>query len=181
MKHLDSFMGFQTVKSFPSIHIAYMWFTYNLSHSWKDKLSPAPNPNFVHLLSDFFWLHFAFTVAYFIQLMFSKSSKEFLFSLILLSTLSYIYFFIKACVAHFKHNLDNKYSILHVEDVVHYFVIIEIVTYATTLLVVMIYLWWASIKNEKQIKKEDKRKSKLESNAKPDDGSFSQNYRSMND
>jgi hypothetical protein len=28
MKHLDSFMGFQTVKSFPSIHIAYMWFTY---------------------------------------------------------------------------------------------------------------------------------------------------------
>ena len=181
MKHLDSFMGFQTVKSFPSIHIAYMWFTYNLSHSWKDKLSPAPNPNFVDLLSDFFWLHFAFTVAYFIQLMFSKSSKEFLFSLILLSTLSYIYFFIKACVAHFKHNLDNKYSILHVEDVVHYFVIIEIVTYATTLLVVMIYLWWASIKNEKQIKKEDKRKSKLESNAKPDDGSFSQNYRSMND
>ena len=75
-------------------------------------MSPVPNPDFVDLLSDFFWLHFAFTVAYFIQLMFSKSSKEFLFSLILLSTLSYIYFFIKACVAHFKHNLENKHSIL---------------------------------------------------------------------
>ena len=107
MKHLDSFMGFQTVKSFPGIHIAYMWFTYNFSHSWKDTISPAPNADFVHLLSDFFWLHFSFTVAYFIQLLFQKSSKEFLYALVLLSTLSYIYFFIKACVAHFKHNLEK--------------------------------------------------------------------------
>jgi hypothetical protein len=147
-------MGFQTVKSFPSIHIAYMWFTYKLSHSWKDTLSPAPNQEFVHLLSDFFWLHLAFTVAYFIQLVFAKSSKEFLLSLILLSTLSYIYFFIKACVAHFKHNLEMKYSALQVEDVVHFFVIIEIVTYATALLVVMVYVLLASIKNEKQVKKD---------------------------
>ena len=159
MKHLDSFMGFQTVKSFPSIHIAYMWFTYNLSHSWKDTLSPAPNQEFVHLLSDFFWLHLAFTVAYFIQLVFAKSSKEFLLSLILLSTLSYIYFFIKACVAHFKHNLEMKYSALQVEDVVHFFVIIEIVTYATALLVVMVYVLLASIKNEKQDKKDGDRRN----------------------
>ena len=114
-------------------------------------MSPAPNPEFVHLLSDFFWLHLAFTVAYFIQLVFAKSSKEFLLSLILLSTLSYIYFFIKACVAHFKHNLEMKYSVLQVEDVVHFFVIIEIVTYATALLVVMVYVLLASIKNEKQV------------------------------
>jgi len=158
MKHLDSFMGCQVVKSFPSIHIAHMWFTYKLSGSWKDTLSPAPNQEFVHLLSDFFWLHMAFTVACFIQLVFAKSSKEFLFSLILLSTLSYIYFFIKACVAHFKHNLEMKYSILQVEDVVHYFVIIEIVTYATALLVVMIYVLLASIRNEKQVKKEGGRR-----------------------
>jgi len=38
MKHLDSFMGCQVVKSFPSIHIAHMWFTYKLSGSWKDTL-----------------------------------------------------------------------------------------------------------------------------------------------
>ena len=150
MKHLDSFMGFQTVRSFPSLHVAFMWFTYNLSGSWKDTLSPAPNPEFVHLLSDFFWLHLAFTVAYFIQLVFKKSSKEFLLSLVLLSTLSYIYFFIKGCVAHFKHNLEMKYSIFQVEDVVHFFVIIEIVTYATALLVVMVYVLFASIINEKQ-------------------------------
>jgi len=122
-------------------------------------LSPAPNPEFVHLLSDFFWLHLAFTVAYFIQLVFAKSSKEFLLSLILLSTLSYIYFFIKACVAHFKHNLEMKYSVLQVEDVVHFFVIIEIVTYATALLVVMVYVLLASIKNEKQVKKDGDRRN----------------------
>lgn len=122
-------------------------------------MSPAPNPEFVHLLSDFFWLHLAFTVAYFIQLVFAKSSKEFLLSLILLSTLSYIYFFIKACVAHFKHNLEMKYSFLQVEDVVHFFVIIEIVTYATALLVVMVYVLLASIKNEKQVKKDGDRRN----------------------
>ena len=122
-------------------------------------MSPAPNPEFVHLLSDFFWLHLAFTVAYFIQLVFAKSSKEFLLSLILLSTLSYIYFFIKACVAHFKHNLEMKYSVLQVEDVVHFFVIIEIVTYATALLVVMVYVLLASIKNEKQVKKDGDRRN----------------------
>jgi hypothetical protein len=153
MKHLDSFMGFQTVRSFPSIHVAYMWFTYNLSGSWKDTLSPAPNPDFVNLLSYFFWLHLAFTVAYFIQLVFKKSSKEFLLSLVLLSTLGYMYFFIKACVAHFKYNLEMKYSIFQVEDVVHFFVIIEIVTYATALLVVMVYVLFASIINEKQVRK----------------------------
>jgi hypothetical protein len=152
MKHLDSFMGFQTVRSFPSIHVAYMWFTYNLSGSWKDTLSPAPNPDFVNLLSYFFWLHLAFTVAYFIQLVFKKSSKEFLLSLVLLSTLGYMYFFIKACVAHFKYNLEMKYSIFQVEDVVHFFVIIEIVTYATALLVVMVYVLFASIINEKQVR-----------------------------
>jgi hypothetical protein len=121
-------------------------------------LSPVPNPEFVHLLSDFFWLHLAFTVAYYIQLVFAKSSKEFLLSLILLSTLSYIYFFIKACVAHFKHNLEMKYSVLQVEDVVHFFVIIEIVTYATALLVVMVYVLLASIKSEKQVKKDGDRR-----------------------
>ena len=152
MRHLDSFMGLQTVKSFPSIHIVYMFFTMYLSGSLKDTLSPPPNPNFVNLLSDFKWLHAAFTVGYFIQLVFKKSSYEFLFSLMLLSTLSYIYFFIKACVAHFTHNLEMKYSIFQVEDVVHFFVIIEIVTYATALLVVMVYLLFASILNEKQEK-----------------------------
>jgi hypothetical protein len=171
MKHLDSFMGFQTVRSFPSIHIAYMWFTYNLSGSWKDTLSPAPNPYFVHLLSDFFWLHLAFTVAYFIQLVFKKSSKEFLLSLILLSTLSYIYFFIKACVAHFTNNLEKKYSIFQVEDVVHFFLIIEIVTYATALLVVMVYVLFASIVNERQVRNDGDQ---------PEEARPRENYRAIN-
>ena len=112
--------------------------------------------------------------------MFQKSSKEFLFSLILLSTLSYIYIFIKACVAHAKNNIEKKYSILEVEDVVHFFVIIEIVTYATTLLVVMVYLFLASCKNEKQVKKEESRNANLESSAQPEDGTVSQNYRAIN-
>lgn len=154
MKHLDSFMAFQVVKLFPSVHIAFIWFTYKLSGSWKDTLSPAPNPDFVHLLSDFFYLHIAFTVAYFIYLVFKKSSMECLLTLILLSNLGYIYFFIKACVAHFTYNLEMKYSILQVEDVVHFFVVIEIVAYATALLVVILYVFIASIINEKQVRRD---------------------------
>ena len=154
MKHLDSFIAFQVVRLFPSVHIAFMWFTYNLSRSWKDTLSPPPNPDFVHLLSDFFWLHLAFSVAYFIQLVFKKSSMEYLLTLILLTTLGYIYFFIKACVSHFMYNLEMKYSILQVEDVVHYFVLIEIVAYATALLVVIFYVFIASIINEKQVRRD---------------------------
>lgn len=64
MKLLDSFMGFQTVKLFPSMHMGYIFFTYMLTGSWKETLSPQPNTDFVNLLNDFFCLHVAFTVAY---------------------------------------------------------------------------------------------------------------------
>ena len=69
--------------------------------------------------------------------------------MILLSTLSYIFFFIKACIVYFKHSLKMGYSVLEVEDVVHFFVLIEIVTYASSFLVVMIYLSVASCFNDK--------------------------------
>ena len=70
MKLLDSFMGFQSVKLYPSMHLGYIYFTYKLSGSWKETLTPQPNPDFVNLLNDFFWLHVAFTVAYIFQLVF---------------------------------------------------------------------------------------------------------------
>ena len=69
-----------------------------------------------------------------------------------------------------------------VEDVVHFFVIIEIVTYGTTLLVVMIYLFFASLKNEQQVKKDKPKKNNFERSAQPElEGTFSQNYQPNND
>ena len=72
-------------------------------------------------------------------------------SIIMLSSVSHVYLFIKAFFAHFKYNREMGYSDLQVEDTVHFFVVIEIVTYASTLLVLIIFLFLASIRNESQV------------------------------
>ena len=80
-------MGFKSSgNSYPTMHIGYMCFAYLLSTLGKDILSPAPNPDFVHLLNDFFWLHLAFTVAFFIPIF--KIRKEIFISVILVSNIS---------------------------------------------------------------------------------------------
>jgi hypothetical protein len=128
-----------------------MWFTWKLTHLSKDTLTPAPNPDFVNLLIDFFWLHIAFTVSFFISIL--KLRKEILLSINLLCSVTQVCLFIKAFFAHFKYNREKGYSDLQVEDTVHFFVVIEIVTYATALLVLIIYLFLASIRNERQVRR----------------------------
>ena len=59
-----------------------MWFTLMHSNFTKHILSPAPNPDFVLLLNDFFWLHLAFTVANFIP-MFMLRKEFFILALLL--------------------------------------------------------------------------------------------------
>ena len=122
-----------------------------LSTLGKDILSPAPNPDFVHLLNDFFWLHLAFTVAFFILIF--KLRKEIFILVIILSTISYIYLFIEACVGHFNYNHKMGYSVFQVEDTVHFFVVIEIATYATNVMVLIIFTLLASFRNERQVRR----------------------------
>ena len=45
------------------------------------------------------------------------------------------------------------YSVLKVEDTIHFFVVVEIVTYGSNILVLMIYLLLASFRNERQVRK----------------------------
>ena len=72
-----------------------------------------------------------------------------------MNTLSYVFLFIEACTAHEKNHLKRKYSILTVEDNVHFFVVMEIVTFATTFFIAMTYLLHASITNEKILKRKE--------------------------
>jgi hypothetical protein len=152
MQHHDTFMGFKSSgNSYPTMHIGYMCFAYMLSTRGKDILSPAPNPDFVLLVNDFFWLHLAFSVAFFILIL--KLRKEILIFVVLLSNFSYIYLFIEACVGHIKYNHKMGYSLFQVEDTVHFFVVIEIATYGTNVLVLMIYSLLASFRNERQVRR----------------------------
>jgi hypothetical protein len=145
-------MGIKTAgKYYPSIHLAYMWLTWKLTNLSKDTLTPAPNPDFVHLLNNFFWLHLAYTVSYFISKL--KLMKEILLYINLLSSVCQVYLFINACVAHFKYNREMGYSDLQVEDTVHFLVLIEIATYATSLLVLMMFFLLVSFRNEWQVRR----------------------------
>ena len=61
----------------------------------------------------------------------------------------YIYTFIKAFIAHLKYNIED--SILKVNDIVQFFVVIEIVTFMSSFFVVMIFLFFSSCINEKNL------------------------------
>jgi hypothetical protein len=45
------------------------------------------------------------------------------------------------------------YSLFQVEDTVHFFVVIEIATYGTNVLVLIIYSLLASFRNERQVRR----------------------------
>jgi len=139
-------LGLYAGISFPTVHISSLWFTIKLANLRKETLSPAPNPDFVHLLNDFFWLHLAYTVAF---LFYSFKLMKWIFaSVLLVITVGHNYLLIEACVTLFNYNRKMGYSVLQVEDTIHFFVVVEIVTYASNILVLMIYLLLASFRNE---------------------------------
>jgi hypothetical protein len=45
------------------------------------------------------------------------------------------------------------YSVFQVEDTVHFFVVIEIATYATNVMVLIIFTLLASFRNERQVRR----------------------------
>jgi len=45
------------------------------------------------------------------------------------------------------------YSVFQVEDTVHFFVVIEIATYATNVLVLIIFTLLANFRNERQVRR----------------------------
>ena len=92
-----------------------------------------------------------------------------------MNTLGYVFLFIEACTLHRRHNLPDKYSILTVDDIFHFFVVVEIVTFANTCFVVMIYLLMASIINEKQLEEEEPSNTTLERSSEPEELTVSQN------
>jgi hypothetical protein len=66
-----------------------------------------------------------------------------------LTTCGYLYLLIEACVELIKYKRKMGYSIFQVEDTFHYFVLIEIVTFATNLMVLLLYVLPASFRNER--------------------------------
>jgi hypothetical protein len=117
----------------------------------KESLSPDPNPDFERLLLEFFWVHVAFTLGYFTHIL--KLRREILISVMVVTIFGYMYQLIKACVGVLSYNRKMGYSIFQVEDTVHYFVVIEIVTFATNLLVLILYLLPASFRYERQVRR----------------------------
>ena len=86
-----------------------------------------------------------------IQILFKKWRKEFLFTCVMTATLWYFILFLFACLLHVKHSLAMGYTLIQVEDVIHFFLVIEIVTFVSSLTVTMIVLLFASCRNDKQL------------------------------
>jgi hypothetical protein len=83
---------------------------------------------------------------------FKSWKKEVLFSWVMLATLLYFLFFLEACLLHLKHAIAMGYSLLQVEDVLHFLLLVEIVTFISALLATFFLLLFASCRNDKQAK-----------------------------
>ena len=70
----------------------------------------------------------------------------------LLTTVGMLYLSLDASIKHFKHAVNKGYAIYKVEDTVHFLMVIEIVTIASSFFVTMIVLFFASITNQRQKK-----------------------------
>jgi hypothetical protein len=150
MKLLDVFQGIMIVRPYPSMHLGFIYFIWKLTGSWLEDIKPEPNQEFVTVLNWFFYVHWLFLFGFLIQIILKNYRKELQFSVIMVATLMYLYLFLDSCLVHIKHSLKKGYALYQVEDVVHFFVIIEIVNYASTLLVNIIVLFFASCRNYKQ-------------------------------
>ena len=130
--------------------MAFMYFTWRLSHDWAAEISPPPSPVFIDLMNDFFWLHFAFFCAFILQTKgIGRWSNELLLGMILLCTVVYFWMFLRACLEHIEHASMRGYRYYQVEDVVHFFVLVEIVTFVSSQVVIMTVLIVASCVNVK--------------------------------
>ena len=85
--------------------------------------------------------------------MFENMRQEISYTIVMVATIWYLICFFAACMFHAKHAQSKNYKLYQVEDVVHFFVIIEILIFASSLFVNMIVLLFASIRNVRQIPK----------------------------
>ena len=65
----------------------------------------------------------------------------------LVNTVVMFFLTLNATVVHFKNAFSNKYEFYQVEDVVHFLVVIDIVTISSSLVVIICVLFFASIFN----------------------------------
>jgi hypothetical protein len=67
----------------------------------------------------------------------------------LVNNVALFYLSLNAAVVHFKNAFVKNQKFCEVEDVVHFLLVIEIATYSTSLIVIIIVLFFASIINQK--------------------------------
>ena len=118
-----------------------------------DSWSPTRFEVFPYIMLWFQKIHGYFFLAYWYKIVLRNQYKEFVFFFSLVVTLLYLYFFIYACIEHLKYSKETK-SFFQVEDEIHFILVIEIVTFASSFLAMFISLLCSSCINERQLKEE---------------------------
>ena len=135
--------------TYPSLHIGLAIVTYQFTTSWKDDIQPPPNPEFIELLESYYYTHISYAVIYMMNQALSIDWLELVWSALLLNYMCLFYITIEASVAHFKHANKMYYKFYQIEDNAHFLMLIEIAIIATSLMVIMIVLFFSSIINQK--------------------------------
>jgi hypothetical protein len=150
MKLLDIFSGYTATTGSVFVHLAYLvacsMFTFPILNKGR------ACSKWLKLIDQWFLTHLSFVIVLFLKRSFFRDSKELQFFSILFAILNYQSMILKTTIEHINYALDNNLPFFYVEDIVHYLVYLEIMTFAANLITNIVIVAIASYINVKMIK-----------------------------
>lgn len=162
MKLLDIFSGYTATTGSPLVHVAYMVgcsaFTLGILNKGYAK------DIWLWLIDRWFYTHLIFFIAIILNQTILKTSKEFQFILLLFAILQYQSLILDTTIQHITYAKVNTLHFFYAEDIVHFLIYLEIMTFCANILTNIVIIMIASLIDVKLIKSgySDKERKKLE-------------------
>jgi len=162
MKLLDIFSGYTATTGSPLVHIAYLVgcsaFTLGILEKGKAK------DIWLWLIDEWFYTHLIFVFAALLNKTILENSKELQFIVLLFTILQYQSLILDTTIQHITYAHVNNLHFFYAEDIVHFLIYLEIMTFCANILTNIVIIMVASVIDIKMIKGgfTDKKKRELE-------------------
>ena len=140
MKLLDIFSGYTATTGSVFVHLAYLVgcsaFTLQILEKGRAR------KEWLALIDRWFYTHLSFVLVLFLKRSIFRDSKELQFIAFLFAILNYQSMILESTIEHINYALENNLQFFYAEDIVHFLVYLEIMTFganlATNILIVAI-------------------------------------------
>ena len=142
MKLLDIFGGYTATTGSPLLHFAYFAacgaFYFNIVN--KESL----DPKWLDLIDEWFFTHSYFLIVFFLKDTIFQRFKEIQFFLFLLTILKYQSMILFTTIEHINHAISNNLHFFYAEDIAHFLIYSEIMTFCANLFTNVLIIFAAS-------------------------------------